>query len=59
MMTAKQIADFIKLVADEAFEGRISVEENCHIIKELRGLATSLEMLDQVDRLLEYVPEGE
>ena len=59
MMTAKQIADFIKLVADEAFEGRITVEENSHIIKELRGLATSLAMLDRVDRLLEYVPEGE
>lgn len=59
MMTANQIATFIKAIANEAFEGRISVEENCRLIKELRGLATSLAMLDQVDRLLEYVPEGE
>lgn len=58
-MTAKKIADFIKLVADESFEGRITLEENGHIIRELRGLARSLAMLDQVDRLLEYVPEGE
>ena len=59
MMTANQIATFIKALDDEAFEGRISVEENYRLIKELRGLATSLAMLDQVDRLLKYVPEGE
>jgi hypothetical protein len=54
-MNAEKIVEFINLLVEEAGEGRVSIEQISKIIDDLRHMAASLGILEEVDiRLDEF-----